>query len=202
MPKSKKQLKSRQVVSTPLGPAPSLASTSPSPAAGGGDELDASNPNMSRGQRKRLARRSQHSSRMSLVNSSLSLTNHRAKSSASAGGRQNASLMGAVGAALPAYDPAKQKPAEAPPVLVETVRAKKSTALKEVTHLKLVQEHPEFQLDPFAAIQAHLNNTLAAPVEHSGDSRHGKKKEVGVVGGGEEKVKRNGSAKRKNKGRR
>jgi hypothetical protein len=166
---------------------------------------------LSRGQRKRLARRQAHDSRAMLINQSLTLNHFRDEKKkkekevadsmeidgggGAVGGGAVSGMMANVKNALPAYNPGLQKPAVAPPSIV-TNSAKKSTTASELTHLSLVVSHPSFQQNPFLAIQQHLNNTLPNREDNVGDARHGKKVIVDPFADVVVK-KRNGSAKRR-----
>ena len=43
--------------------------------------------------------------------------------------------------------------------------------VEETQHLQAVLEHPAFVADPFAALQEHLQNTVAPPVDSRGDPK-------------------------------
>lgn len=49
--------------------------------------------------------------------------------------------------------------------VIGTNRSKKDLAGREISHMNLVLKHPSFQENPFAAITAHLRNTLASQGE-------------------------------------
>ena len=49
--------------------------------------------------------------------------------------------------------------------LLNTNKAKKALANAEITHMGLVLQHPSFKSNPFAAIQQHLRNSLVSDAE-------------------------------------
>ncbi len=50
--------------------------------------------------------------------------------------------------------------------------------VEETQHLRAVLEHPAFVADPFAALQEHLQNTVAPPIQ-PGEKGEFKKKKGG-----------------------
>eukprot|EP00578_Thalassiosira_sp_NH16_P011927 CAMPEP_0181109358 /NCGR_PEP_ID=MMETSP1071-20121207/18133_1 /TAXON_ID=35127 /ORGANISM="Thalassiosira sp., Strain NH16" /LENGTH=264 /DNA_ID=CAMNT_0023193047 /DNA_START=49 /DNA_END=844 /DNA_ORIENTATION=+ len=124
---------------------------------------------LSRGQRKRLAKREQYLKREKMVMSSLRLQRL---------DEQKGKLDGldaireALGKVSPLCNPMMSateemsKPAEDTMKLTfNTNKSKKTLANTEISHMGLVLEHPKFKEDPFAAIQQHLRNSLAPDAE-------------------------------------
>jgi len=127
---------------------------------------------LSRGQRKRLAKREQYLKREKMVMSSLRLQRLE---------EQKGKLDGldaireALGGASPSssksiMDAVKElaKPADADKsknLTCNTNKSKKTVANTEISHMGLVLQHPSFQKNPFAAIQQHLRNSLAPEAE-------------------------------------
>lgn len=122
---------------------------------------------LSRGQRKRLAKREQYLKREKMVMSSLKLKRQ---------DEQRGKLDGLDAlreALISTHKPGKEgggdskndkegseypAPQSAP---CSTNKAKKNLAGREVAHMNLVLEHPSFKANPFATLQEHLRNTLS-----------------------------------------
>lgn len=121
---------------------------------------------LSRGQRKRLAKREQFLKREKMIMSSLRL-----KKMDDDKGRIDG--FGSVKEALPETGGREHRSddnmidsttkASTPPP--KSNRAKQSLAQIEISHMGLVLQHPSFQEDPFATMQQHLRNTLAGQAE-------------------------------------
>lgn len=127
----------------------------------------AENEALSRGQRKRLAKREQFLKRERMVMSSLRLKKLE---------EQKGKLDGldAIKEALTSTtSTAKEAHASAHTsthavehhLSSHTVKAKKNLANSEIGHMGLVLEHPSFKENPFAAIQQHLRNSLESDAE-------------------------------------
>lgn len=115
---------------------------------------------LSRGQRKRQAKKDQYLRRQKLVLSSLQLQHEDDQKKRIDGldALKEALLQstnGELGA--PATD--------APHSMLRTSKNKKELTAREVTHFGLVLEHPSFQSNPFATIKEHLKNTLAVSAQ-------------------------------------
>lgn len=114
---------------------------------------------LSRGQRKRLAKRAQYLKRDKMIMSSLRLQRLEEQK-----GRLDGldALREALGA-IPDPDPKAiaSVPEETATTPCNTNKSKKKLANAEITHMGLVLQHPSFKDDPFAAIQQHLRNSLA-----------------------------------------
>mmetsp|Transcript_7391 Transcript_7391/g.12277 ORF Transcript_7391/g.12277 Transcript_7391/m.12277 type:complete len:217 (+) Transcript_7391:110-760(+) len=121
------------------------------------------NEALSRGQRKRLAKREQFLKRERMVMSSLRLKKLE---------EQKGKLDGldAIKEALTsttstAKDAQSSTHHAINQLSSQTVKAKKNLANSEIGHMGLVLEHPSFQENPFAAIQQHLRNSLESDAE-------------------------------------
>jgi len=124
-------------------------------------ETAASDNNLSRGQRKRLAKREQYLKREQMILSSLKLARQVQQSKQIDG-------VDALYEALSTVQHTTEKPASIPTSSSSTSNTnprnnqqKQAIAVQEVNHLNLVLQHPAFQSNPFAAIQNHLKNSLA-----------------------------------------
>jgi len=115
---------------------------------------------MSRGQRKRQAKKDQYLKRQAMVSSCLSLKKEEDQ-------RKRIDGLDALKEALMttiSKDEKLERPAEKLTKKsnhLTSNESKRKLTVQEVSHLGLVLEHPEFQSNPFAAIQQHLKNTLA-----------------------------------------
>jgi hypothetical protein len=115
---------------------------------------------LSRGQRKRLAKREQYLKRENMVMSSLRLRRL---------DEQVGKLDGldAIREALRDASSSSSSSAPPPPLPTpssssrNTNRSRKALADAEISHMGLVLGHPAFIDDPFSAIRQHLRNTLA-----------------------------------------
>lgn len=114
---------------------------------------------LSRGQRKRLAKREQYLKRENMVMSSLRLRRL---------DDQKGKLDGldAIREALTSSTTSssvsvtQQKQALDKPMTCNTNKSKRTLANFEISHMGLVLSHPKFNEDPFAAIRLHLQNSL------------------------------------------
>ena len=125
---------------------------------------------LSRGQRKRLAKREQYLKREKMVMSSLKLKRQ---------DEQRGKLDGLDAlreALISTHKPGKERgdsksdkegsESTAPkPAPCSTNKAKKNLAGREVAHMNLVLEHPSFKANPFATLQEHLRNTLSGQAD-------------------------------------
>ena len=125
---------------------------------------------LSRGQRKRLAKREQYLKREKMVMASLKLKRQ---------DEQRGKLDGLDAlreALISTHKPGKRGGGEGgndksdkdesdsatpQPAPCSTNKAKKNLAGREVAHMNLVLEHPSFKANPFATLQEHLRNTLS-----------------------------------------
>jgi ABC-type dipeptide/oligopeptide/nickel transport system ATPase component len=154
--------------------------------------------NLSRGQRKRLAKREQYLRKEKIVLSSLKLRHQDEQKKRIDG------LDAIKEALLSTVSPIQDEPkisdlSKIKPNLMISNKSKKSLVAREVSQMSLVLQHPAFQADPFATIREHLKNTLAK------DERQQKKEEIQYqkerVKKAEEKkiAKKKSGAKRKRK---
>ena len=126
---------------------------------------------LSRGQRKRLAKREQYMKREKMILSSLRVQKLEVQ-------KKKIDGLDAIKEALAqtmqksmssnthgktAENSELQDTAEKS--IIKTNKTKRSLAQKEVSHMSLVLQHPSFQNNPFSTIQEHLRNTLAKQAE-------------------------------------
>ncbi|KAL7448182.1 hypothetical protein ACHAWC_001215 [Mediolabrus comicus] len=151
---------------------------------------DGHNESLSRGQRKRLAKREQYLKRERMVMSSLRLKRLEEQKGKLDGldaikealtsttkrlEEQKGKLDGldAIKEALTSTTStsddvsreAQSSSQSAEKLSSHTVKAKKNLANSEIGHMSLVLEHPSFVENPFAAIQQHLRNSLECDAE-------------------------------------
>lgn len=126
---------------------------------------DAENQAMSRGQRKRMAKREQYLRREKMVMSTLKLKTLEEQKGRLDGLDAIKDALTATIANKGKKSSAGDKKAAEENEVTKTNKAKKDLAQKELTHMKLVLQHPTFQSNPFATIQQHLKNTLAESAE-------------------------------------
>lgn len=156
MPKVKRTAKIRSKLT---------ANTSPAPISENVDEKDASTDQvLSRGQKKRQAKRDQYLKREKMIFSSLHIKRMEEQK-----GRLDG--LDALKEALTKSMKANSQNAEGHlndperKVVTKTNKSKKSLAQAELPHLNLVLQHPAFKSNPFAAMQEHLCNSLAKQAE-------------------------------------
>lgn len=131
---------------------------------------------LSRGQRKRQAKREQYLKREKMVLASLRLKRKDEQRGKLDGldalrdallpiaatdkkkGDSGDDGHGSAGAGRSATSDAA---ADTAPVSCATNRAKKNLAGREVAHMNLVLDHPAFKANPFETLQEHLRNTLS-----------------------------------------
>lgn len=137
---------------------------------------------LSRGQRKRLAKREQFLKREKMILSTLHLKKLEANK-----GRIDG--MDSIKDALSDSMPMETNQSDTVTVNNETQqtqksaatpksnRAKQNLAQRELHHMNLVLQHPTFNSDPFATIQEHLKNTLANQAKQLEQEAEKKQKE-------------------------
>jgi hypothetical protein len=153
MPKISKVGKFRQTAA--------VAAAESSPATKGGDNAE-NDKQLSRGQRKRQAKKDQYQRRQKLVLSSLQLQHEEDQKKRIDGLDALKEALLQSTAATDGDNPAAPVATETPVhSMLKTNKNKKELTAREVTHLGLVLEHPSFQSNPFATIKEHLKNTLA-----------------------------------------
>ncbi len=115
---------------------------------------------LSRGQRKRQAKREQFLKKEKMILASLMLQRQEEQ-------KKRIDGLDAIKQAL--MDTTAKKTndqdsdflAEKPVQHIATNKAKRKLVAKEIEHVNLILQHPAFQKDPFETMQEHLRNTLA-----------------------------------------
>jgi hypothetical protein len=126
------------------------------------------NEALSRGQRKRLAKREQFLKREKMVMSSLLLKKlEEQKGKIDGLDAIKEALTSTTSNAGDAHSSSQHHPSAhaVEQLSFHTVKAKKNLANSEIGHMGLVLEHPSFIANPFAAIQQHLRNSLESDAE-------------------------------------
>lgn len=132
------------------------------------------NAPLSRGQRKRLAKREQYLKREKMVMSSLRLQRleeqkgkldgldaiREALGEAAAVSSSSSKSLMAAAKELSKASSKQQQQQQQHISSCNTNKSKKALANNEISHMNLVLQHPSFQSNPFAAIQTHLKNSL------------------------------------------
>lgn len=119
---------------------------------------------LSRGQRKRQAKRDQYLKKEKMILSTLKLQKmeeqkHRIDGLDAIKEALTQTIKENQARLIEAEE--KKKKEQLEEAVLKTNKAKKNVAQKEMNHLNLVLQHPSFQSNPFATIQEHLRNTLA-----------------------------------------
>jgi ABC-type dipeptide/oligopeptide/nickel transport system ATPase component len=120
---------------------------------------------LSRGQRKRLAKREQYLQREQMIMSSLKLKHENDQKNRLDGldAIKNAlaeTIRHTVHNSTPSTESSLDKP-----TVTKSNFSKKKITQKEIDQLNLVLQHPSYQSNPFATIQEHLKNSFAAQAE-------------------------------------
>mmetsp|Transcript_17527 Transcript_17527/g.48623 ORF Transcript_17527/g.48623 Transcript_17527/m.48623 type:complete len:240 (-) Transcript_17527:394-1113(-) len=155
-----------QAANTPNSPlTPSSSSTGADHTKRKGDGKPSDEPDvpktqeLSRGQRKRLAKRERFLQKERLILSTLKLKKDEEQSKRIDGlDAIREALVGTV--AKGGKESAKQQQ-QTQSQIVKSNKGKRYLAAKEINHFNLVSQHPAFQSDPFATLQQHLQNTFA-----------------------------------------
>lgn len=127
---------------------------------------DGHNESLSRGQRKRLAKREQYLKRERMVMSSLRLKRlEEQKGKLDGLDAIKEALTSTTSTSDAVSREAQSSSQSAEKLSSHTVKAKKNLANSEIGHMSLVLEHPSFVENPFAAIQQHLRNSLESDAE-------------------------------------
>ncbi len=137
---------------------------------------------LSRGQRKRQAKREQYLKREKMILSTLKLQREEEQKTRIDG-------LDAIKEALVQTIKENQQRKEelekggagkSHNAVLKTNKSKKTVAEKEMNHLNLVLQHPSFKSNPFATMQEHLRNTLAgqAKEQEAAALKERKKEEV------------------------
>mmetsp|Transcript_385 Transcript_385/g.553 ORF Transcript_385/g.553 Transcript_385/m.553 type:complete len:227 (+) Transcript_385:149-829(+) len=124
-----------------------------------------SNNKLSRGQRKRLAKREQYLKREKMILSTLKVQKMEEQKNRIDGldAIKEALEQTIKENRLKVQQQSKQgneSHDDDEAVVVKSNKAKKNIAQKEITHFNLVLQHPSFKSNPFATMQEHLRNTL------------------------------------------
>ena len=109
---------------------------------------------LSRGQRKRQAKREQYLKRENLILSTLQLKRQEEQ-------KKRLDGLDALKEALTAIDTTIESTSTDAQPTPSTLKGRRNLATREMEHMNLVLQHPAFQSNPFEAIQQHLRNTLA-----------------------------------------
>ncbi|KAL3822539.1 hypothetical protein ACHAXA_007650 [Cyclostephanos tholiformis] len=123
---------------------------------------------LSRGQRKRLAKREQYLKRESMIMSSLRLRRLGGQVGKLDGlDAIREALCDASSSSSSSSGTTKKKNAPLHPTSssCNTNRSRRALANAEISHMGLVLKHPAFNDDPFAAIRQHLRNSLVDDAE-------------------------------------
>ena len=163
---------------------------------------------LSRGQRKRLAKRDQYLKRENMVLSSLRLKRLEGQVGKldgldaireALGVASSSSSSSSSGAAAVEGGGAKKVPPTC-----DTNKSRRALANAEISHMGLVLRHPAFNEDPFEAIRQHLRNSLAGDAEKLDTASKARDEEDGKLDAKkkEEKKERLRDAKFSNKKRR
>ena len=138
---------------------------------------------LSRGQRKRLAKREQYLKRERMVMSSLRLQRLDEQRGKLDGLDALREALGEAAASKSESSASKGKGGtiKSGPTKCNTNRSKKNLANAEINHMNLVLDHPSFKSNPFAAIQTHLRNSLAPQAEQLKEESAKRDEETGKV---------------------
>jgi ABC-type dipeptide/oligopeptide/nickel transport system ATPase component len=148
--------------------------------------------NLSRGKRKRLAKRGQYLKKEQLILSSLKLTKEEEQKKRIDGldAIKEALLATVKKTSGTATAESKEEKEDEKVNMLKTNKSRQLLMQKEVAQMNLVLQHPSFQADPFATIREHLTNTLAK------DSAKQKKEQVQHVRDRKEKEEKKKAVKK------
>ena len=140
------------------------------------------NASLSRGQRKRLAKREQFLKRERMVMASLRLQKLEAQKGKLDGldaiKEALSSTTSTAGEGQSSHPPSHAVEAQ---LSSHTMKAKKNLANTEIGHMGLVLDHPSFKENPFAAIQQHLRNSLESDAERLREESLKREKEEQII---------------------
>lgn len=122
------------------------------------EEKQAAPAALSRGQRKRQAKREQYLKRETMILSTLQLKQQEEQ-------KKRIDGLGALKEALTSVDTSPSTSAATAQQPSNTLKGKKNLAAREMEHMNLVLQHPAFLSNPFEAIQQHLRNSLAGQAQ-------------------------------------
>ena len=129
---------------------------------------DADTPILSRGQRKRAAKRNKFKQRDAMIKASLNLQPQAQKSLLDVNALQHA--IDTVTIPTSERNGGKNNTNMNKQFLIKSNKARSKVQMMECEHVNLVREHPAFVQNPFETIQLHLKNTLAAHAAMNGVS--------------------------------
>jgi hypothetical protein len=161
---------------------------------------------LSRGQRKRLAKRDQYLKRENMVLSSLRLKRLEGQVGKLDGLDAIREALGVASSSSSSSGAAAVEGggAKKVPPTCDTNKSRRALANAEISHMGLVLRHPAFNEDPFEAIRQHLRNSLAGDAEKLDTASKARDEEDGKFDAKkkEEKKERLRDAKFSNKKRR
>jgi hypothetical protein len=132
-------------------------------AASGAPSEAAAGDGLSRGQKKRQAKKLQYLRREQLVMSSLRLRREQDQRTRIDGlDALRAALLDAAAAKAPAESELEAEKAAPPPSQLRSAASRQRLVRREAAQMALVARHPAFREDPFGAIGQHLRNTAVA----------------------------------------
>lgn len=153
---------------------------------------------LSRGQRKRTAKREQYLKREQLVLSSLELKRQEDQKKRIDGlDAMKSALLDTIH--LHAAAKSDTTATTTTTAIIKTNKSRQRLVGKEVAQMALVLQHPSFQADPFATIRQHLKNTIpqqASAAVAAIDDRKAKRDEKRAIKKMNESVKRKHNKKR------
>jgi len=147
------------------------------------NNINAAKTTLSRGQRKRQAKREQYLKREKMILSTLKLQKMEEQKNRIDG-------LDAIKEALVQTIKENQQRKEQlekggnanseTNLVLKTNKLKKNVAEKEMNHLNLVLQHPSFKSNPFATMQEHLRNTLAGQAKEQEAAASKERKEEAI----------------------
>jgi hypothetical protein len=156
MPKVGKNTKLNRVARRVAAAAPLPVNNTKEPKNDNDEPDTPETQQLSRGQRKRQAKRDQYVRKEKLILSSLVLKKQEEQ-------KQRIDGLDAIRDALmnTTKGDKNKEDREEYAESYNTNKAKRKLVAEEAHHVSLVMQHPAFKADPFATIQEHLRNTLA-----------------------------------------
>lgn len=121
----------------------------------------ADNCSLSRGQRKRQAKREQYLKKEKMIMSSLQLKEEDEQKKRIDGLDALKEALMETAAKSSAGTDASSETKTKPASTITSNKAKQQILSSELNHMSLVLQHPSFQSNPFEALQEHLRNSLA-----------------------------------------
>jgi Ribosome biogenesis protein SLX9 len=138
---------------------------------------------LSRGQRKRLAKRDQYLKREQMVLSSLELKRQDEQKKRIDGlDAMKSALLETIHSLHASKQQGEDTEDSAKSSVIKTNKARQRLVGTEVAQMSLVLQHPSFQADPFATIREHLKNTIPPPAASATlDHRKAKREEKRAI---------------------